>query len=453
MRRRTILTAAAFIICCILISGCSLTREKKVLHVAIPWSPHVQDPATDYYIGWLEDRTGLSLDVTTVRESSGEEYLKTLFQSDADIDIVMFGEEFTISEEALEGFVRNGDVYNAGNGYFYKNTGSSLRDTAGQILWINYEWLIRLGLSIPRTTDELEQVLNAFSESDPNGNGVKDEIPLAGCADDYRFLPQEFILNAFVYNDPYHQRNKAVAYREGIAFCHRLYDEGLLDDRIWSYSHDQLCELINSPLDLVGAFTTGSISDVVYQGNPEVMARYVHVAPLIGPHGEQNALRVYHEPAVGAIITSRSSRKDEAKLLLDTMLTEEASLIARFGEKGVDWDYSEGQDVSIYGGASTIVTRNYIWNTSQNKHLNGIGPMDVPVRYIEGVTWNGVNSDAEYIDSRAQMSYRDFLPDIKEPPVKDAALSAYADAALSDFIRGIKDIGSDEEWESYLNGS
>ncbi|OZG65929.1 type 2 periplasmic-binding domain-containing protein [Bifidobacterium eulemuris] len=47
----------------------------------------------------------------------------------------------------------------------------------GQTFLINKTWLDKLGLDIPRTWDELTEVLRAFKTQDPNGNGEADEIP------------------------------------------------------------------------------------------------------------------------------------------------------------------------------------------------------------------------------------------------------------------------------------
>ena len=43
---------------------------------------------------------------------------------------------------------------------------------------IRQDWLDKLGLETPTTTDELYEVLKAFRTEDPNGNGVQDETPL-----------------------------------------------------------------------------------------------------------------------------------------------------------------------------------------------------------------------------------------------------------------------------------
>lgn len=51
-------------------------------------------------------------------------------------------------------------------------------DGCGMMLFINQVWLDKLGLEMPKTFDEYIEVLRAFKEKDPNGNGVADEIPL-----------------------------------------------------------------------------------------------------------------------------------------------------------------------------------------------------------------------------------------------------------------------------------
>ncbi len=459
--RRFIQAASLLCLPVLWAGGCAYKDAPDRLSVAIPASVHVQDPESNYYVNWLEEQTGLALDITLVRQRDGAEFLDALFSSDADIDVVMFGEDFRITREELSGYHASGDVAVNGDRAFYENTGSARKEGVGQVLWINYSWLQALSLPIPETTSELEAVLTAFRDMDPNGNGIRDEIPLAGAVEDYSFSPVEFLLNAYLYNDPYHSRfgvNEEAdilyaasdEFREGLIYCRELYEKGLLDDGIWEGSHKLLTEMCNSRQDIVGAFTTESISDCIYQGNPEILARYIHVPPIRGPEGARNALYTQHTPEIGAVITGRSTKKAQADRLLSLMLTPEASLIARYGEKGVDWNDSDGSDVSVYGGASTITTINYLWNTSQNKHLNGIGPMNVPAEYLEGVTWNGVNSDFEYINGRAYMSYEDLMPGVQTLHPYDEQLSEYIDGAMEAFIRGKWDIRSDEEWGNYL---
>ncbi|MCR5155644.1 MAG: extracellular solute-binding protein [Butyrivibrio sp.] len=411
--------------------GCGSAGQKDVIRVAMPYSDNLLEPEDNYYVRWLEERSGLDIEPVIVRQRKCSEYLDALFSQDNNIDIVMFSEEFEISARELTPYRDAGFLANATDGnYFYPNYGREAVGDCGQILWINSGWLKDLGLKVPETTEELREVLIAFRDRDPNGNGLRDETALLSANDKTACRASELLMESYVYNDPYHDRlfkdeagnvidaAKTGEYAEGTAYIDDLKREGLLvgEDEDWSLS--AFTELINSPEDMVGAFTADSLSGVIYQGNPEILARFMHVAPLKGPEGAQNALYAGEEMEVGAIICASSEHRDEAQKLLDIMMTKEASLIARYGEEGVDWDYSDGTDVSIYGTPSTIVTHNYIWDTPQNKHLNGIGPMNVPVEYLKGVTWNGINSDFEYIDARAQMSYAAYLPDISRTLVQ-----------------------------------
>ncbi|TBL78675.1 extracellular solute-binding protein [Paenibacillus thalictri] len=50
-------------------------------------------------------------------------------------------------------------------------------------LWVRKDWMDKLGLKEPKTLDELKQLLVAFTEQDPDGNGKKDTYGLTGVGD------------------------------------------------------------------------------------------------------------------------------------------------------------------------------------------------------------------------------------------------------------------------------
>lgn len=444
-------------------AGCADNTQSAVLRLGIPYSDKVQDYDSNYYLEWLEERTGIEIEPVVIRQTRPEEYLDQLFNLDINVDAVLFGNNFEISEESLLTYIEDGKLLQLENGeYCYYNYGTSAREDCSQVMWVNAEWLQKLGLSVPKTTEEFREVLRKFKSTDLNGNGLMDEIPLIGSISSYSLNPCEFILNSFCINDPYNSRFYVIngeecyaplsdKFAEGISFCNELYEEGLLDERTFSYTQKDLSELVNSPDSYVGAFTTDRLSDVLYQGNPEIMARYIHIYPLKGPSGEQNAVALKRERKVGAIIPSSSKNAELAKTFLSYMLTKDASLIARYGEEGVDWYYSDGSEVSIFGTKSTIVTQNYIWNVPQNKHLNGIGPIDVPEEYILGVTWNGVNSDAEYIDARAKINYADFYPESFSSHGYDKELLEKCDLYLIQMIKGETEIDEKVFSDLYYN--
>lgn len=452
-QRKTGLIVCIFII--LMLSGCAKESASPSLCVGIPHSDNVQNLESNYYINWLEDQTGIDIIPVEIRQTRCDEYLESLFSSDTTIDMVLFGNKFVPSKQCMEKLEEGGYLHQLSDGtYAAMNYGTSKAESCGQVMWINSEWLKELSLEIPRTTEELRDVLWAFKNRDPNRNGKRDEIPLVGSMESYSLNPVFFLLNSYIYCDPYHTMHcmdngnqlfvpETDAFMDGIEYCRELYEEELLDDRCFSYSARQLSEIVNNSDSLIGAFTSDSIGEVIYQGNPEIMAKYISVLPMEGPKGVRNALYLKKDGSVGAIIANGTGKEALCETLLDKMMTAEASLIARYGEPGVDWDYSDGLDVSIYGETATIITQKYIWNIPQNKHLNGIGPMHVPNEYLEGVTWNGINSDLEYIDARAEMNYRTFYPEEISDYEYDEKIVRCLEILLKKMIKGEIEIDED----------
>ena len=67
-------------------------------------------------------------------------------------------------------------------------------------MFINNTWLEKLNLQVPTTTEELKQVLIAFRDGDPNGNGQKDEIGVYGqSTGTYGQNIVAALINAFLY--------------------------------------------------------------------------------------------------------------------------------------------------------------------------------------------------------------------------------------------------------------
>lgn len=476
-------------------------QEKTVVTIAIPPSDRIQNLDTNYYTNWLEEKTGYDIQFEYIEQGYSKEYLYAMMTAPkSSIDAVFLpdgdifsGEEF--QEYADRGLLTDVTTYinddsnlnqifeeyqkyglrekmeQNGCVYFMPNMDTSRKGQNMQVLWINLGWLKKLGLEVPQTTEELEEVLTSFQKKDPNGNGVPDEIPLISCERDYSQQSYNYLLNAFVYNDPIHGRidfdhkgelqfvPQESSFREGLSYCARLYEKGLLSNECFDFTKKQIRELVNSQQDMVGAFTSQSISDVIYQNCPDVLARFVQMPPLEGKIGEKNAVWVNYEPQIGGYIPANSPHKKEVFTIMDLMLSEEASLISEYGEEDVDWKFSEKGDLSTYGSQAIITTINYLKDTTQNKHFAGIGPKVVKANYINGVTWSGNHSLVEYIDARAVKAYEKYyntsvnsvLLKLSEDELKSYRIdSEYTDSMILQFITGSLDVDSDEAWRQYI---
>src|SRR5690606_14901894 len=138
--------------------------------------------------------------------------------------------------------------------------------------WINTEWLDTLGLEMPTTPEEFYDVMTAFKNDDPNGNGVADEIPITGSAQ-WSIVP--FIMNAFIPpasnpgagansqpvslgldGDTVQMQTMQDGWREGLRFLHRMWEDGLIDQAAFSQGGDTMQATgNNAEAVIVGGFT------------------------------------------------------------------------------------------------------------------------------------------------------------------------------------------------------
>ena len=103
---------------------------------------------------------------------------------------------------------------------------------------IRKDWLDKVGLPMPKTQDEYVNVLNAFKEKDPNGNGQADEIPTGG-RENARWMDHLFnmygvaMLEGYpdwdLYNGELTFSAVSPNMKDALAFASKLYKDGLLD--------------------------------------------------------------------------------------------------------------------------------------------------------------------------------------------------------------------------------
>src|SRR5690606_27502124 len=113
---------------------------------------------------------------------------------------------------------------------------------SGQVLYIRKDWLDKLGLEIPTTSNELLDVMRAFRDSDMNGNGKADEIAFT-MRENLAWADPLFgmwgVVPAWLeryYNDELILTNIHPNMLKALDFLHTMYDEKLLDSEFLSNS-------------------------------------------------------------------------------------------------------------------------------------------------------------------------------------------------------------------------
>ena len=501
------LMALVSVIACF--AGCASDESREEIVIAIPYNKYIRNIGTNYYIEWLEQQTGLSVKFNILYEALTADYLRSMFASgyvksdaffslfdkgsliDNNMLVQEFGEKGYIIP--LTNYIGQSTYLNAifrdypgydlrsaitspdGQIYYMPGFDPSISESNFTVLWLNESWLKRLKLNIPRTTEEFRGVLYAYRTGDPNGNGEHDEIPLAGSFDVLNEQSYNFIINAFVYNDPVNShlfiKDSVVNFapvtnewRDAMKYLRALYDDGLLSPLQFAMGHNGLEALANDPNKVLGGFTSKSVTDVVFRDNPELIHTYVHVAPLEGPDGASHATMRTPLPKPAGIVASGCKNPEAVFKLFDLMLSEEAFLIGRYGEENTDWIPAYSTDLDSYGNKATVRVINQLWDVVQNKHICEIGPFFAYPKYADGVTFLGSEASQEYKNARAYHAYEQYKPKeyikttlfceeaLMELHEMRAAIYTYTDENTRKFITGESDPFDDSVWGDYIRG-
>lgn len=157
--------------------------------------------------------------------------------------------------------------------------------------WVKSEWLTKLGISEPQTLDDFYNMLKAFKEKDPNGNGQKDEYAwgAAGTAGIVNYLRGSFGLNYHgtsnvnVDTDPASGKVRFIPsdprYKELLQYVNKLYKDGLLEQDIMSVK--------STEIDAKGVEGLLGVIDSVDPIAIYNQKGYVGLPVLKGPHGDQ----------------------------------------------------------------------------------------------------------------------------------------------------------------------
>lgn len=352
-----------------------------------------------------------------------------------------------------------------------------------QKMWINTKWLEKLGLSMPTTTEEYYQVLKAFKEKDPNGNGKADEIPLSGAGDPATWHGNidGFLMSAFIYNnsaDYFTMKDGKVDFapnkpewKKGLEYMNRLYKEGLIDQASFTQNQDGLKQLGNNPdTAILGSFTAGHIGMVVDTAPGKTRHKdYDAVPPLKGPDGVQ--LSGYFAGVGNGTfaITNKASKEKAiaAMKLADYMYTEEAALLSIFGPEGKWWSKAKPDEKDVRGRPAKYITApEFDSIQQQNEHWSQMGSSLRTRDYRESfaVPQDPLgNGGYEYRLYLATQKYEKYQPKemypisiFMDPQDADAAnqlrttINAYVKTSMVEFIIGRKNLNND--WDAYVKG-
>ncbi|MDR1463847.1 MAG: extracellular solute-binding protein [Oscillospiraceae bacterium] len=242
----------------------------------------------------------------------------------------------------------------------------SLSEEYPQKAWINAEWLQRVGMQMPATTDELLAVLRKFQTEDCNRNGsAADEIPLgAAYGGQGNATTLGYLIHAFVNTD-YDLADSnflglaedgsvtaavtGPGFRQALSYLRTLYGEGLLDQNVFQQGTEVFLggSRANEKYGVILA------KDLYALFNDTARAAvYVPLPPLKNGSQQGTLVRRSQVKLGGFLVPSRLSDKRQ-KLALrfgDAMLSEHGSLTVLYGAESVGWFPADNR-IQAMGGA------------------------------------------------------------------------------------------------------
>lgn len=493
-----------------------VTNEKITLKVFAPSIPTIIDLATNEFTKRYEERTGVQIEWITAPQESAVDVLNMMLAGN-DLPDIILGVQVAPATEELYGtaekmFVPLNDLIDKyapnfkailearpevraqitaldGNIYSLPSIQDCYHCSFSQKMWVNDAWLEKLNLKQPTTTEEFYNMLVAFRDKDPNGNGKKDEIPLIGAKENEGWFQSVtgFILNAFVYDSGVYNPIKDYVtkdgkvdtsinkdgYREGLRYLNKLYAEKLIYPDSLTMKYDQVKALALAEEELVGAAPAGHSAmflDIV--SNPERYRHYCALAPLKGPDGIQN---VTHFPYFAVtsgefIITEKNPYPEISMRWADDFYSYVTSMERAWGKEGVAWRKAEEGEVGLDGVTPALFKTLIPFDEqAQNDHWSWLG-----IEYTDNVLWNGINVTTPDMDLYSAEGFEKLLwvetenkyepyktdefselpglrmnsVDTDELTMLQIQLKNYIEESRSRFVVG--DLSLDNDWESYL---
>ncbi len=317
--------------------------------------------------------------------------------------------------------------------------------------WIRQDWLDNLGLEIPTTVDELHDVLYAFRNNDPNGNGKKDEIPLFDRAgwkqpDEYLWLwdtsTEFYARNGKIEFEPLEENFKV-----GVKNIVQWYKEGLIDPEIFTRGPKGRDILLSGNL---GGCTHDWVSTGNYNKSLADSIPGFNMVPF-APVKDQNGNiveRVCRYPGPGWGISSQCKDPVTVIRFFDFMFTEEGSVLMNWGIEGDTYEIDENGN-------------KYFTDKVMNSELDALGYLrSVGVQYRIGMEQDGnyeyaFMSDIGKVAAHMYDSHKEWFR-MDQPPFSDGKLSLKYPAELeSEYQKIMSNIRPyvDEKFQSWLLGT
>lgn len=334
-----------------------------------------------------------------------------------------------------------------------------------KVWMVREDWLKKLNLSTPVTLDDWYNMLKAFKEKDPNGNGKQDEIPYTTrntTAGVLSFM-EAYGISGFEANEQFFIENNKVKYaytdsrfKDAITYIHKLYSEGLIDSSYLTNDTSVWLSRISSSVSGACQDTTAraySLGTAIQAADPSLKdASMIVVPPPKGPTGIQMTTSQMQEVRSFTAISATSKYKEQIIKLFDYFYGKEGSLLMNFGIEGQTYNMVNGKPQYTDAVAKDSKGRSIL------SMLNVFGHREWA--YKQDIGYEDALLDDKYVAYRNEMekyikptipslSFTDDEQDVINN--KYTEIQTYKDEMVNKFIMGKEPISNFDAFVKQIN--
>jgi putative aldouronate transport system substrate-binding protein len=370
---------------------------------------------------------------------------------------------------------------------------------SGARMWYYIPWVRDVGREMPKTIDEFADFLRYVKNNDLNGNGRKDEIPLA-FEKDYLTHFITFMTNPFMPfvnsggyfglaldNRKVVEQYKDSRFRDAIKFMNSLYQEGLILSDSFNMTSDQLRSVTTSDEPILGVIGSPWKNNYTVQPS-ERFSNFFELRPLQGPGGRSSGNQDPWSILYGTyFVTDKAKDPELAVALYDYFINFDVQLDSYIGPKGVSWEDATPGTLSILNLPAShrmLVTYgtqpfNATWDQAapmiRNKTFRGGEEASGVPEMVDYLTTGNpalleplltnmafTNEGFWYMTSAMNEEWAKpqsvFIPplafdDNDNSRISDinAVLTPFKAQAIVEFITGVRNINDDGAWNTYIS--
>ena len=226
----------------------------------------------------------------------------------------------------------------------------------GRTWFINQKWLDNLGLKMPTTLDELYNVLKAFKEKDPNGNGKADEIPMSAYNEHKSYWAiMGYFDTGLQYGGYWHVVDGKMEYapanaeyfKEFLTFWKKLYDEGLVNNDLFTQTVDQEKGIAASSADVIYGMQWGSNVPLFNHIDSNERGNWNAIKPV----NPENFALANGISKGGLALTDKCQNPEILMAWVDYLYSDEGGRVIRLGLQDVNYKINEDGSFETIKGA------------------------------------------------------------------------------------------------------